>query len=171
MISNEDMDTGVAGHEIVDHLVEVYDVGAHEKRKGESSDFRASVARLRADGHHQCFVCGVTVDIQCHHFLCEWSLANEADFAKLTRLAEIFDVYGYGRLLQNIPISTVDDIRNCMNLCAVHHIERVTGIHTTTFSAWVSQCLGREGVEIVPQDRAVIERLIDAKQILARDIS
>jgi hypothetical protein len=147
MISNEDMDTGVAGHEIVDHLVEVYDVGAHEKRKGESSDFRASVARLRADGHHQCFVCGVK------------------------RLAEIFDVYGYGRLLQNIPISTVDDIRNCMNLCAVHHIERVTGIHTTTFSAWVSQCLGREGVEIVPQDRAVIERLIDAKQILARDIS
>ena len=153
----------VSAHEIVDRLVEIYDVGDHPPRKGESEEFRAAVRRLRADGHHRCFVCGTEVEIECHHFLCEWSLAGEADFAKLFRLAKIFDVYGYGRLLENLPITTVDDVRNMMNLCKAHHIERVTGIHSTTFSAWVSQCLAREGVEIVPQDRAEIEQLLEHK--------
>ncbi len=161
----------VAAHEIIDHLVEIYDVAAHPQRKGESPEFTAAVKRLQEDGHHKCFICGTEEDIECHHFLCEWSLASEADFAKLFRLAQIFDVYGYGRLLQNKPIDTVDDIRNLMNLCKAHHIERATGIHSTTFSAWVSQCLAKDGINIVPQDRAEIERLIRAKQECMRSMA
>ena len=152
--------TTVAPHEIIDRLLEIYNVGEHPQRKGESAEFRASVKRLREDGHHKCFVCGTINDVECHHFLCEWSLASEADFEKLSALVQIFDVYGYGRLLKNLPITTVDDIRNMMNLCKAHHIEQVTGIHSTTFSAWVSQCLSKAGCEIVPQDRHEIERLV-----------
>jgi hypothetical protein len=154
----------VAAHEIIDHLIEVYGVGSHPQRKGESPEFNDSVKRLQTDGHYKCFICGCVDNLQTHHWLSEWSLADEVDFAKVQRLAQIFDVYGYARLLVNIPITSVDDVRNCMVLCQNHHIAQVTGIHSTTFSAWVSQCLAKDGVCIVPQDRAAIEKLIDAKQ-------
>lgn len=129
----------------------------HVKRT-ESAEFRRTKHRLREDGHYHCWVCGTTDDLQVHHVGLEWSLAEIGDFDVLKEFVETFDVYGYGKLLKNKPITSVDDIRNTMVLCQHHHTGvdhenggSGTGIHEITFPVFLIQKLAKKGVHAIPQ--------------------
>lgn len=135
-------------------LTEIVITPDHVERS-ESRTFRASKKRLREDGHYKCYVCNSEENLQVHHYAAEWSLENVLDLDKVKAFIEEWDVYGYGRLMKNIPMTTVDDVRNCMVLCQEHHTGGMTdgsanGIHNITFPAWVSQKLVRDGEETVP---------------------
>lgn len=146
----------VNAHIMTRHLTEVVITPEHADRK-ESEEFSHAKARLKADGHYHCWVCGATENLQVHHFGLEWSLNNIADFDKLKEFCEEWDPYGYGRLLRNQPITTADDVRNMLVLCQEHHTGgskdgAANGIHEITFPVWVSQKLAKQGEEPVPQD-------------------
>lgn len=136
-------------HKSVRRITEIVIYPEHEKRE-ETPGFRKNKKRLKQDGHYKCWVCETKKDLQVHHFGCEWSLENVCDFGKLKGFVEEWDPYGYGKLLKNKPIDTVDDIRNMIVLCREHHIEQVNGIHQTTFPIWVIQKLAKKGEEPVP---------------------
>jgi hypothetical protein len=144
----------VESHKTVRNLVEVVITPEHEERE-ESYTFRKSKQRLREDGHYECYVCGSKSNLQVHHYGGEWSLANDIDLAKLKDFLEEWDVYGYGKLLKNVPLTSVDDIRNCMVLCQEHHTGgtkdgSANGIHNITFPAWISQKIAKQGHYPVP---------------------
>ena len=141
----------------------------HAKRT-ESEEFRRSKERLRADGHYRCFICGSTENLQVHHLGVEWMFAPMADFTKMKEFLEAFDPYGYGRLLRNTPIESVDDIRNCLVLCQAHHTgvdhqdeNSGTGIHDLTFPSWIAQ-LTAPGVIPQPGQTAT-----DAEKVVEQD--
>jgi hypothetical protein len=124
----------------------------------ESAEFRQSIARLKQDGHYRCWVCGSEDNIEVHHRAGEYMFANVLDFAKVQAFCEEWDVYGYGRLLKARPLTSLDDVRNCMCLCASHH--RLvnhenggsgTGIHACSFPTWLAQKLALDGANPVPQ--------------------
>lgn len=110
----------------------------HAKRK-ESEEFKQSKRRLKKEGHYECWICGCTTNLQCHHFGCEWALWNDCDPKKLQEFLLLFDIYGYSKLMKDEPITSPDDIRNQMVLCEQHHVKKITGIHECTFSIWQSQ--------------------------------
>lgn len=134
----------VKEHEMVKHLTEYIIVPEHEKR-AESEEFRKAKERLKADGHYKCFISGATENLQVHHFLAEWCLEPVVDFDKLKELAEKFDPYGYGKLLKNIPMTSVDDIRNMLVLEEKFHIHPGTGIHATDFPTFIIQAVCKAG--------------------------
>jgi hypothetical protein len=73
----------------------------------------------------------------------------------LKEFLEEWDVYGYGRLLKNQPLTSTDDVRNMMALCQEHHTGgdddgSANGIHNITFSAWIAQKLAKKGMSPVP---------------------
>ena len=137
----------------------------------ESPEFRKSKERLKADGHFKCWVCGVVDNLQVHHYGAEWSLENLTDFNLLKEFCEEWDPYGYGRLLKNTPILTVDDIRNLLVLCQEHHIGgskngAANGIHEITFPVWLMQKLAQKGEDPVPQcGQSVTDVLKELKDV------
>ena len=143
---------------------EVIITPGHEDRK-ESAEFRKAKERLKEDGHYKCWVCGSTKNLQVHHFFIEWSLAATGDFEKMKELAETFDIYGYGKLLKNKPITSPDDIRNMMVLDQDHHTgtdstdNTPTGIHNMTFPAWIMQKLSKDGFDPIPQEGQTVEKV------------
>ena len=146
----------IPAHVIRRQLLEIVDDPAHAKRT-ESAEFRRSKKRLKADGHYTCWVCGTPANIQIHHYGAEWSLATVIDMEKLKAYCEEWDIYGYGRLMKNQPMTSVDDVRNCMALCREHHLSgpadgAANGIHDITFPIWVSQKLVKDGMVTVPED-------------------
>lgn len=151
----------IPAHVIRRTLIETVDDPAHSART-ESAIFRESKTRLKADGHYRCWVCGTDQEIQVHHYGAEWSLAPVIDFAKLKAFLLEWDVYGYSRLLQHQPLTSVDDVRNLMVLCREHHLSgpadgAANGIHDITFPIWVSQKLVKEGMVTVPEDDAPLD--------------
>jgi hypothetical protein len=152
----------VEAHKIVRNLTEVVITPEHEERK-ESYTFKKSKKRLREDGHYECYVCGCKDNLQVHHYGGEWSLENSLDLKKLKVFLEEWDVYGYGKLLKNVPLTDVDDIRNCMVLCQEHHTGgtkdgSANGIHNITFPAWISQKLVKQGHVTVPLEDEELDK-------------
>lgn len=141
-------------------LTEVVIDPSHVDR-AESPEFRHSKERLKEDGHYHCYTCGTEEDIQIHHRAAEWMFASDVDFAKMKLYCEEYDLYGYGRLLKAKPITSVDDIRNCQALCRAHHIEKGTGIHEMTYSAWIMQKLAKDGFDPVPQQGETAEQVLE----------
>jgi len=139
-------------NEVARHLTEFVIYPEHTKRE-ESEEFKKNKERLKEDGHYKCWICGSTENLQVHHFGCEWALAKDCDFEKLKEFCEEFDPYGYGRLLKNKPITSVDDIRNLLVLCEKHHIEKLYGIHEITFPIWIIQKLAKKGIEPIPENK------------------
>ncbi|AFM40351.1 hypothetical protein Desaci_1325 [Desulfosporosinus acidiphilus SJ4] len=151
-------------HVIKRTLTEIVIDPSHAERK-ESAEFRRSKERLKADGHYKCWICGTTENLQVHHFGAEWSLENVTDFEKLKVFCEEWDPYGYGRLLRNLPITTVDDVRNMLVLCQEHHTGgskdgAANGIHEITLPVWLIQKLAKQGEDPVPQDGESVENVI-----------
>lgn len=156
----------VQEHKEVRHLTEIVIYPDHAERK-ESAEFRQAKERLKEDGHYKCWVCGTTDHIQVHH-MAEWAFANDIDFNKLKAFIEEWDIYGYGRLLKNQPLTTVDDIRCLICLCQEHHTGGLTdgvanGIHQISFPAWLVQKLAKTGAGPVPDDEKELERELTAK--------
>jgi hypothetical protein len=130
---------------------------AHAER-AETPAFRAAKERLKQDGHYACWVCGTTDSIEIHHRAAEWMFAALVDYDRLKEFCEEWDPFGYGRLLRKQPITTVDDVRNCLPLCTAHHrsVDHAdggggTGIHSLTFPTWLMQKLAQPGLVPVPQ--------------------
>ena len=147
----------VEAHEIIRHLTEVVITPEHAKRT-ESEAFRQAKERLQADGHYRCWICGTKQSLEVHHMFVEWSLAGVADWSKVKALAEECDIYGYGRLLRNQPLTSPDDIRNLVTLCATHHVgvdhadsRSGTGVNELTMPIWLIQKLARSQEDPVPQ--------------------
>lgn len=162
------MEKVVREHISTRQLTEVMVIPQHEDRK-ESSEFGKSKRKLKKDGHFQCWVCGSTNKLQVHHFLYEWCIKDTCDFEKLKEVSEQLDIYGYGKLMKDIPITSVDDIRNMMVLCQEHHTGGVSsdgvanGIHNISFPTWISQKIAIDGKDPIPDNReelqAIQERL------------
>ena len=130
---------------------------AHADR-AESPAFRAARERIFSDGHGRCWVCGATTDLELHHFIVEYEFKDIVDLQEMKAVAETLDVYGYGHLLRNNPITDPEDVRCYMVLCRPHHIGvdhtdggSGTGIHELTFSTWLMQRLAQKGLDPVPQ--------------------
>ena len=139
----------------------------HEKRV-ESPEFKKSKKRLKQDGHFYCWVCGSVEKLQVHHYAAEWSLAQTVDFKKLKSFCEEWDPYGYGKLLKNIPMTSVDDIRNMLVLCQTHHTgvdhennESGTGIHSLTFPAFIIQKICKDDWNPIPEIGETIKDVVD----------
>ena len=146
----------IPAHTITRHLIETINDPAHAQRT-ETPAFRAAKRRLKQDGHYRCYICGTTQAIQIHHYGAEWMFAAVVDFDKLQSFLLEWDVYGYSHLLQHQPLTSVDDVRNCMALCQEHHLSgpadgAANGIHDITFPAWISQKFVQSGHETVPED-------------------
>ena len=139
----------VEAHEMKRTLTEIVIDPSHAERK-ESSEFRKSKERLKEDGHYKCYICGTTEGIEVHH-LGEYCFANVIDFDKLKQFCEDFDPYGYGKLLKNKPMSTVDEVRNCLCLCKTCHTGKGTGVHEITMPVWLIQKLAKACEDPVPR--------------------
>ena len=131
----------------------------------ESETFRKTKQRLKEDGHYRCFICGTDKNIQIHHFIAEYMFANIADLDKAKELAEIFDIYGYGKLLKNQPLESIEDVRCCMALCQTHHTgvdhadgNSGTGIHSMTFPSWLIQRVAKDGMNPIPQPGETVQQ-------------
>jgi hypothetical protein len=155
----------VKEHEIMRHLTEIIITPEHAERK-ESEEFRRNKERLKEDGHYKCYICGSTKNLQVHHFGCEWSLEKVCDFDKLKQFCEEFDPYGYGRLLKNKPMDSVDDIRNLLVLCQEHHtgVDHAdggsgAGVHELTMPIWIIQKLAKKDEIPVPQEGQTVQEV------------
>ena len=71
--------------------------------------------------------------------MCPYARQKEVDYKKLKEACESIDVYGYGEEMKNIPITSVDDIRNLVNVCECHHKRADHGIHNIPFADWLMQ--------------------------------
>ena len=79
------------------------------------------------------------------------------DTAKLLKVTEQIDIYGYGKLLRGQPITSPDDVRLMMPLCHACHSSdakdgAANGIHNVSWNVWITQKVAKDGLEPVPQD-------------------
>jgi len=145
------------------HVEAVMVTPSHPERV-ESAEFRKSKQRLKDDGHYKCFICGKTDNIQIHHFAVEYSEQELADLDKVKEFVETFDIYGYGKLLKNKRLESVEDCRCLMAICAEHHVGTdsanggtSTSIHGIPFPYWIMQKLAKDGLDPIPQEGFTVE--------------
>jgi hypothetical protein len=154
-------------------LIEYVVVPEHDERK-ETKEFRQAKKQLKKDGNYKCWICGCTENLNVHHFVCEYSLQTHVDYNKLKETCEIFDIYGYGKAMKDIPMTSVDDIRNTMVLCREHHMDQKdeisdenptgvdtikNGIHDISFPIWISQKNYKDGLDPVPDNDYQLEQI------------
>ena len=113
----------------------------------ESNLFRANKEKLKEEGHGYCFICGTGEQIETHHMMCPYAKKDNVDFEKLKKACEAFDVYGYSKAMKDIPITSVDDIRNLINVCQGHHKRADHGIHNIPLADWLAQKIQRSGAD------------------------
>lgn len=152
---------------LIERTLKVVSVDPNEEKRTESLEFRDAKRRLKQDGHMQCWVCGTTDNLQVHHAALEWSTRDLADFAKIKVFVEEFDPYGYGRLLRNQPLTSIEDVRCMLVLCQKHHtgVDHAdggygTGIHDMDWPTWLMQKLSRDGLDPVPQQGETAEKVL-----------
>ena len=147
---------------IPEHLItetlHVVSVDPDHAQRRETPEFRNAKARLKADGHWHCDVCGTTENLEVHHRI-EYHWAHIVDFDKLKSWCEHNDIYGYGRLLKKIPITSIDDVRVMRVLCHSHHVGinhadggMGIGIHKTDEPTFEIQAVAKDGAIPVPQE-------------------
>ncbi|WNR43087.1 transporter suffix domain-containing protein [Paenibacillus roseipurpureus] len=146
------------------HTIKVIDINPDHGMREESAEFRAAKRRLEADGHYQCYICKGTENLQSHHMAGEYKFRTIVDFNLLKEFLLEWDVYGYSRLLRNLPITTVDDIRNQLILCQAHHTgvnyedgNGAIGVHYLPFPEWIMQKLCLPGCNPIPQKGASMD--------------
>ena len=139
------------------HIEEIEVIPGYEPRN-ETHEFLVAKKKLEEDGHGCCYICGATKDIQTHHYGIEWALWNDCDPKKLKEFLLSWDIYGYSHAMQDQGIYSPDDIRNLMNLCEKHHINKFSGIHLMTFPLWISQKVTRDGDNPVDQAEKLEEK-------------
>ncbi len=143
------MEAEIQSHEAIRQITEVLVIPSHPKRT-ESDLFKQSKEQLKKNGHYQCWVGqNCEGDLEAHHFGMEWCLEPDCDFDKLKEFLIEHDIYGYSKVMKNIPLISVDDIRNMLVLCKKHHTASQTGIHESTFPIWLSQKISKTGFDPV----------------------
>lgn len=110
----------------------------------ESNLFRANKVKLEMDGHGCCFICGTTKNIETHHMMCPYAKKESIAYDQLKLVCERFDIYGYAAEMKDLPITSVDDIRNLINVCEGHHKRHDHGIHNIPFADWLMQKIRKE---------------------------
>lgn len=139
-------------HEQTDTLHEDILYPEHLQRT-ESAEFRENKHHLVHDLGLGCWICGSREHLEIHHALVEWSLYASVDPAKVLETAKAFDPYGFTAADPDSPISSPDDARNLLVLCAKHHRHPYFGVHTISMPIWISQRSAKDGVQIT-QDPA-----------------
>jgi len=146
----------IAAHVTTDTL-HVVSVDPDHAARRDTPAFRATQRRLRADGHMRCDVCGTTQNLEVHHRL-EYHWEHIVDFEKAKAWCERNDIYGYGRLLKNVPMTTIDDVRVMRVLCINHHVGidhanggTGIGIHRIDGPSFEIQAVAKDGAIPVPQ--------------------
>ncbi|MDR3561263.1 MAG: hypothetical protein P4N59_07485 [Negativicutes bacterium] len=138
----------------------------HDPRVGESAIFDHSVKQLKADGNWRCYICGATDHLESHHYKCEKSRENIVDFDKLKEELLKHDILGYSKAMADIPLTSVDDIRNQMPLCMPHHRGKGTGAHFLTEEDWIAQkiCLANPIPQVGETEAEVMARVKEAER-------
>lgn len=128
----------IAAHKEKKTIVE-YEITPKHATRTESDEFKKN-RQILIDRIGKCFICGTTINLQAHHYGCEWAFWNDCDKDKLKKFLLSFDIYGFSQFYRSTrTIDTPDDIRNLMLLCEKHHIEKEHGIHEMTFPMWIMQ--------------------------------
>lgn len=146
---SDNTQTLIPAQTVVKTFIESIFIPEHNPRKKNSSSvFRRAKKKLKADGNWRCFVCGKKTDLSAHHIV-PWSQANNVDFAKLQNFLLVFDPYGYNQAMKDVPILSIDDIRNLMTLCSGHHQSENTnddqgGIHSMSAVGWILQIVRKD---------------------------
>jgi hypothetical protein len=149
----------VAAHEQRETFTEVEIYPEHAQRT-ESAEFGRNKRLLVKQLDLPCFICGSREAREVHHFICEWALADVADWDKVLDFAHVFDPYGFTRKAPP---------EEPMVLCGTHTLDGVPipgghhrgidiGIHRMTFPIWVAQKIVKDGVAVT----AVIQKVVDA---------
>lgn len=106
----------------------------HEPRETDTHYrlFHAARTRLERLGALRCWRCGAIDDIQLHHAIVEFALANGVDIAAFSRLYPEFHVADDETFLD-----FVESEGNLMPLCVRCHIGEA-GIHSLPYPAWIA---------------------------------
>ena len=135
-------------HEQVETLRVDVEYPAHPPRT-ESAEFAANKRTLVTKLDTPCFCCGGKDHREVHHMVIEWAEWDNADPAKVAQKCHQFDIYGYAAQLGDKPVTSPDDIRNLVVICAACHRGAGTGIHLVPFPNWISQVVARDGVVVL----------------------
>lgn len=142
-------------HEVSEVLHEDVFYPAHAPRT-ESEEYRAVHHRLVVEEDSPCFICGIrnsqlddpaintegVKEIETHHCVVEWSLANAVDAQKVAEYL--------GVTIDDINSWVDHDSENLMVLCDRHHRHREVGIHDTTYPIWLAQKFLKPHYELTP---------------------
>jgi hypothetical protein len=137
-----------AAHEQDECLHIAVEYPAHPPRT-ESAEFALNKRQLVTKLDTPCFSCGGKEAREVHHFVIEWAEADNADWAKVAKAVHHFDIYGFAAQLGDKPITSPDDIRNLVVICAKCHRGAGLGIHLVPFPNWISQVVARDGIVIL----------------------
>lgn len=157
MTTSKDNNDIVAAHLSKREIEEVIQYPEHEKRT-RSKTFLDAIQKLKNDGHYRCWISDKTEKLEAHHFSCEYSLENAVDFSKLKDVLMLFDFYGYSKAMKDIPITSVDDIRNLVVLNEEFHRMGDKGIHNTTFNAWIMQKIEKDNINVIPDENVDVDK-------------
>ena len=145
----------------------------HAPRKA-TAEYRAMHKQLVVEQDHPCLVCGVrnsTINdpqknlvhakqIETHHHIVEWSLANAIDLAKFNdRIVSHLrhrnpHKYGNDFTQQQMEDWVDHDPDNIWVLCDVHHRHSLVGIHSITGPIFGPQDLIRDDYDYTPAANA-----------------
>jgi len=162
-------------HEINKKMVEDYFVPGHEPRN-QSDIYRRSHDALIKYGDTPCFICGVkkstlndpaqnlhgSKQMELHHWIIEWSLANCTDFGKLKSVHPDFP--DWDKVNVNDPTTFkyfVDSVYNAMILCDVHHRATYRGIHAIEYPIWLMQKFVKQEFKLINVNTKDMPVLLD----------
>jgi hypothetical protein len=128
-------------------LHEVIYYPEHDPRKA-SGEYTRVHDHLVHELDEPCWVCGVrysqlndpeknrhgATQIETHHWVVEWALANAVDPAKI-----LADFPEMGAADDEHLRAWLDSESNMLILCSTHHRHGLYGIHSVSYPAWVVQ--------------------------------
>lgn len=148
-------------HEQTFTFTEHDEIPGHIARGAETAEFERNKSQIERE-HPGCWfgikgLCDlpIVLPLEGHHWGCEDSLWNDCDPVKLKRVLEAFDPYGYSAAMKDIPITSVDDIRNLILLCIAHHRDVGIGVHHISMPPWIAQASAREGIAVTDEEAAL----------------
>ena len=136
----------VPEHEQSLHVILEEEIPDHAERK-ESALFSKNKRLLVKEHDLPCFnpSCKSPKEHREVHHWAEWCGEPWYDFDKLKKFLMGHDVYGFSKMYHDLPITSVDDIRNLVVLCAKCHREDPFAIHRAPWPQHVQQAVVKDG--------------------------
>lgn len=172
---NQDKDLPSAGiHQVSKTMKETYNVPGHTPRI-DSSLYIKNHNDIIVIQDSPCFICGVknstlndsqknilgAIQIETHHYLSEWSIANAVDWSVMRQLHPDFS--DWNKIDPNDEstyFNFIDSAYNLMPLCDIHHRGVDHGIHAIEYSVWIAQKFVKSNFPFIPQGKSS-ELLLD----------